>query len=58
MITAASSWWYWAMSASVVARSLYGAIRTSPSIACGIPAESGIGAGKALGERGLTLMRP
>jgi hypothetical protein len=44
------------MSASVVARSLYGAIITSSAMACGIPAESAMGAGKAFGERGTTLM--
>ena len=57
MSTAASSSWCAAMSASAVARSLYGAISTSPSIACGTPAESVMGAGNAFGERGTTLIR-
>ena len=42
-----------ASSASTVARSLYGAIRTSPSSTDGMPAESGMGAGNALGDFGV-----
>jgi hypothetical protein len=56
MITAARSPWCSAIIASAVAASLNGAISTSPWIACGMPAESGVGAGKAFGSRGPTLI--
>ena len=52
-ITAASSWPCSASSASTVARSLYGATSTWSWIACGMPPESGIGAGNALGDFGV-----
>src|SRR3989338_5352893 len=44
MITAARLSWCAAMMASVSARSLKGAISTSSPMACGMPAESGVGA--------------
>ncbi len=56
MMTAARLSWCAVMIASVSARSLKGATSTSSLMACGMPAESGVGAGKALGTRGPTLM--
>ncbi len=56
MITAARLSWWAARMASVSARSLNGATRTFSSIACGMPPESGVGAGKAFGTRGPTLI--
>ena len=56
MITAASSRWCASIIASVSGRSLNGAISTSSWIACGMPAESGVGAGNAFGARGPTLI--
>ena len=55
-MTAASSSAWAAMMPSTVPRSLYGAISTSASSDCGMPEESGTGAGKALGERGEELI--
>ena len=55
-ITAASSSAWVATMPSTVARSLKGAISTSASSECGMPDESGTGAGKALGERGVELI--
>ena len=54
--TAASSSACVAMMPSTVPRSLKGAISTSLSIECGMPEESGTGAGKALGARGAELI--
>ena len=57
MITAARSWWCASIMAWASATSLKGATSTSPWMAWGMPAESGVGAGNALGVRGPTLMR-
>ena len=56
MMTAARSWWCASIMASVSARSLNGAISTCSWMAWGMPAESGVGAGNALGARGPTLI--
>ena len=56
MMTPARLSWCVSMMASVSARSLNGATRTCSSMACGMPAESGVGAGKALGAFGPTLI--